>query len=523
MAHQLLRWRASGLARLAPVFLCGLMALWALPGRADAEDDLKDLLDDWGIDVRRKDEPGWERQRITLEKIADLQTQQSKRALMKLREESGRGDWRRARLILAAMARHASAKEVDELVRWVEKGKDVFLLEDLGEILAGVQVPATLEHLRGKGLKKASPMVKAQIARALGMQSDNEAVPALLLLLKQKFVRVRVEAVEALVKIRDDRAVSSVLLLLKDKDDRVRDAAAQALGHLGDKSAGEALVKALRDECPRVVESAAYSLGMLRDPERIPNLIKQLHVTADTDERVAHACALALAEISGESIGLDPKRWSDWWEAVEKDPFKRVEPDPDPRGEGAKGHAGEGAFPIRSSRVVFVLDVSHPMSWSGRLESAQAELTRVIEHLPCSTKFNIVIFSDSANAWAKELELADAAAIRKATKFVGRQRPQNGVNTWAALQLALKDEEADTIVLLSAGWSTVGAISEPDLILAEMRTVNRYRRVRIHCVALLSKTLPERFGGMETVRRAELFMRRLAADHDGEFKAITAR
>lgn len=515
-------WRMAvyRLPRLLLFFALLACALSAPPVRADAEDDLEDLLDEWEIVVRRKDERGWEEQRRVLDKIADVGTKQSKHALKRLRDQSGRGDWRRTRLVLAAMARHASPREVDGLIRWVEVGKDVFLLESLGEVLAQVRAPATIRHLCGKGLKKATPVVKAQIARALGMRGDKEAVPALLLLLKERFVRVRVEALDALAKLEDERAVSHVLVFLKDKDDRVRDAAARTLGQLGDKRVGEALVKALRDECPRVVESAALSLGMLRDPERIPDLIERLHETADINERVAHACAVALEEITGKAIGLDPDRWSDYWEAVKDRPFVRVDPEHEPpEGRTVPANRYYG-FPICSSRVVFVLDVSRSMGWNKRLETAQAELTKVIEHLSCSAKFNIVIFSDGANAWEQELELADARAIRKATKFVRKQRPQNGTNTWAALQLALKDEEADTIFLLSDGQPSVGAIVEPDLILAEMRTVNRYRRVRIHCVALLTGAAPTGFAGMEDMEKAEAFMRRLAADHDGNFKAV---
>jgi len=512
MAHTLPRW-------LLPLGIL-VLAVCMPPVYADAEDDLEDLLDEYEIVVRRKDERGWGEQRVVLEKIADINTKQSKRALKMLRNDAGRGDWRRTKLVLAAMARHATPKEIDEVIRWTEVGKDVFLLENMGEILCEAKEPATVEHLRGKGLKKATPVIKAQIARALGMQGDEASVPPLLMLLKEKFVRVRVEALEALAKLGDPSACSAVVVFLKDKDDRVRDAAAQTIGHLGNTACGEALVEALRDECPRVVESAALSLGMLRDPERIPDLIERLHETADINERVAHACALGLEEISGKAIGMDPERWSDWWEAVKDRPWKRVDPENEsPEGRTVPANRYYG-FPIRSSRVVFVLDISRSMGWNERLESAQAELTKVIEHLPCSTKFNIVVFSDGAAAWEKQLELADAKAIRKAVKFIGRQRPSNGTNTWDALQLALKDEEADTIFFLSDGQPSVGKYSEPDLILAEMRTLNRYRRVRIHCVALLLGQAPTGFAGMEDMERAEAFMRRLAEDHDGNFKAV---
>jgi len=517
---------AHALARPLLIFLLALLAFPAPPARADKDDDLEDLLDHYEIVVRRKDERGWTEQEAVLRKIADLDTKQSQRALKMLRNDAGRRDWRRTKLVLAAMARHASPKEIDEVIRWTEVGKDVFLLENMGEILCEAQEPKTREHLRGKGLKKATPVIKAQIARALGMIGDKTAVPPLLLLLKEKFVRVRVEALEALAKLGDSSACTAVALFLEDKDDRVRDAAAQAIGHLGNKACGPALVEALRDECPRVVESAALALGMLRDPERIPDLIERLHETSDLDDRVAFACAAGLEEISGMAIGVDPERWSDWWEAVKDRPWKRAdqhEQPPEGRTVPANRYYG---FPIRSSRVVFVLDISRSMGWNGRLEHAQQELINVIEHLPCSTKFNIVTFHDGARAWAKELEEADAGAIRKAVKFVERQRPGNGTNTWAALQLALKaekgkeDEAADTIFFLSDGQPSVGKYSEPDLILAEMRTVNRYRRVRIHCVALLIGQAPTGFAGMEDMEKAEAFMRHLASDHDGQFKAV---
>ena len=345
-------------------------------------------------------------------------------------------------------------------------------------------------------------------------------MPALLGLLDEKLPEVRVEAVRSLAALGDDRAVDLLLARLQDEDDRVRDAAALALGRLGDERAGEALVQALRDECGRVVESAALALGALGDPALIPDLIERLHETADIDERVAYACARALETITGKAIGLDPDRWTDWWDAVKDRPFERADPEREAH-EGRTVPANQYyGFPIYSSRVVFVLDVSKSMNACKRLESAQAELVKVIEHLPCSTKFNIVIFSDGANAWEKELALADPAAIKKAVKFVQRQKTQNKTNTWAALQLALKDEEVDTIFFLSDGQPSVGAISDADRILAEMRAANRYRRVRIHCVALLTGEAPTSHAEAKDMERAEAFMRSLAADHDGAFKAV---
>jgi len=246
-------------------------------------------------------------------------------------------------------------------------------------------------------------------------------------------------------------------------------------------------------------------------------LIAHLKATLSEDVRVSYACAKALEAISGKAIGLDPQRWADWWEAVKDRPFQKVDPEREaPEGRTVPANQYYG-FPIYSSRLVFVLDISRSMGWNGRLDRAKQELIRVVENLPPTTLFNIVTFSDGAGAWAKKMQEASAANVRKAVKFVDRLGPQNGTSAWQALALALEDEDVDTIFFLSDGSPTD---VEPDLILAQLRKVNRYRRVRIHCVALLIGEPPTGFAGMQDMEKAEAFMRRLAAENDGEVKVV---
>ena len=56
----------------------------------------------------------------------------------------------------------------------------------------------------------------------------------------------------------------------------------------------------------------------------------------------------------------------------------------------------------------------------------------------------------------------------------------------------------------------MGAVTDPELILLQVREWNRYRRMRIHAVALMRGSPPAAFQGTEDASRALAFMRRLA-------------
>jgi Mg-chelatase subunit ChlD len=177
-------------------------------------------------------------------------------------------------------------------------------------------------------------------------------------------------------------------------------------------------------------------------------------------------------------------------------------------------------FPVRSSRVAFVVDVSRSMSWNGRLETAQQELKQVLEHLPSGTRFNVLTYSDAAFSWAEKLVPATPENVRRAVRHVERLAPVAGTNIYDGLRLALKDEEVDSIYFLSDGSPTMGPVVDPDSILAEIAAMNRWRRVRIHTVALVKGDPPPGFGLAEDPARAAAFMKRLAEANDGTFREV---
>jgi len=61
---------------------------------------------------------------------------------------------------------------------------------------------------------------------------------------------------------------------------------------------------------------------------------------------------------------------------------------------------------------------------------------------------------------------------------------------------------------------------DPEELLAQVREMNRWRRVRIHAVALLKGEPPPVLASLEDGAAAASFMRRLAEENGGKFKDV---
>ncbi len=479
--------------------------------------DLAPLLAAYGSLSGKRDEAGYAAQRTILERISDLRRPEAQRALKTLLDEIGRGDRRSAALLLAAWVRRGSPADLDGAITWVERTHDPRLLSLLHHVVGGALEPATRRYLRENALARGVPAVKAELARAVGGMGEPEGVVPLLALLGEPHLLVRVEAIGALGLLKDARALGPLLALLGDADARLREAAARALGMIGSLDVLPHLLRALQDPAPLVVESVATALGLLGSPEAIEPLIVRLEGAASVDLRLADTLGRALERITGRRLGVDAEQWRAWWMSVKDKPFERIEQD----GVGSSVPTVRyHGFPVRSSKVIFVLDISRSMGWNGRLEAAQKELVSVLENLPRASRFNLVVFSDRAYRWESALVPATLTQVRRATAFIQRQQPVAGTAAHAALEAAFADPEADTIFFLSDGHPSGGTVLDPELILADVATWNRYRRARVHAIALLIGEPPAAWAGVEDGVRAAEFMRRLAEENDGMFKEI---
>jgi HEAT repeat protein len=489
-------------------------ALGAAPAPARADEALDPLLLEWEMVCRRHDERGYAEQRDLLDRIAALRSPRAQEGLAKLLTRPQ--TMRQQELILTALFRHATTGRIEGLLRAAEQDQNEWLLLALPSAVAAVASVPTREFLWGTALRRAPPAVKIRLIEGLGRLGDADAVPPLLMLLRHANLDVRVAVLEAVGRLSDARAVGPVAVYLQDEDWRVREAAARALGATSDARTTRALVRALRDENPRVVESAAGALGAVRDRDAIEDLIACLERVAETDLRVADTVANALQAITGRAFGVVPEGWREWWNTAKQTDWKRLSTPANPHTVPARRYYG---FPIRSSKLVFVLDISRSMGWNGRLDRAKDELARVFREMPSTTRFNIVTYSDGAEMWKPSLREATPTTVASAIKYVERQKPDNGTNTYEALMVAMSDPDADTIYFLSDGHPSIG-LSDPDLILAALRKENRHRNVHVHCVALIIGEPPIGYAGREDRTRATSFMERLAAENGGEFQKV---
>ena len=316
------------------------------------------------------------------------------------------------------------------------------------------------------------------------------------------------------------------------KDPRARALACQLLGRLSgaDARALPALLGALDDDASVVRLAAVAALSSVREPQVVGALVRCL---ASAEGRLADDCRLALQGLTGERHA-DAAAWTAWWEAqgdgyvVPDEATSAQAAPPAPRSRTVTRldqPAGRTVFEdVRSSRVVFVVDVSYSMRVRvlggdqpmTRLEYVQAELRRTLEELDDADRFNLVAFSADVKLWKKKLTKADRRGKGSALKWLAALRPDADTNIHDALEVAFLHDDVDTIYFLTDGNPTAGALTVNDEILAAVRAWNAGRNVRVHTVAFLAGDA-EAFQVVENKGMATRFLEALASENQGTF------
>jgi HEAT repeat protein len=159
--------------------------------------------------------------------------------------------------------------------------------------LGEIEDARAVEGLMG-GLKDSDRRVRKQVAWALGEIGDPRAVVVLVGAVADTDTDVRRQAAWALGEIGDPAAVEPLVAALKDKDAEVRSQAAWALGEIDDRRAVAGLAGALQDTDVRVRKQAAWALGEIADPRASGPLAKALK---DASAEVRKQAAWALGEM----------------------------------------------------------------------------------------------------------------------------------------------------------------------------------------------------------------------------------
>lgn len=256
-------------------------------------------------------------------------------------------------------------------------------------------------------------------------------------------------------------------------------------------------------------KSIVEALIAMHDPAAVTLLIDTL---PENTGRTRATVDLYLGRATGEQIGSDAKAWKVWWQANR---------------ETAKlANVGDlnvttkyGTYyeiPIRTQRVVFLIDTSDSMRAGegvSRMEAAKKALIETLNGLNAQVEFNVLAFHDGVTHWKRSgLLPANAKNKADAIQFVQKWTALGKTATYDGLMAAFEcDPNLEAIFCVSDGDPSTGRVVDPAAILDEVRQINRARRVNIHSIGV--------FGGQQYESLAT-FMKTLAEQNAGEFKRV---
>jgi HEAT repeat protein len=440
--------------------------------------------------------------------------------------DAGDRDAAEALITLAAQAPPALRQQVtNRLATLRSDGAVAALLEALGSreetvrrvaapALAGVVRPEVSAALVRRLRSEKDDEVRLQLLEALGEQGDPGATAALLRATRKRGAE-RWAALRSLARIGfgqpEARAYLVGCLGSRSWEDRV--VAVDAAGISGEVQLGDELLPLLEDPRWEVRLATAEALRHLRAAEWIEPLVRRTSVEENT--RVRAAMFQSLFDITGLSIPDSPETWTRWWE--EQGAGFEIPEVVQPRPMTVSGATAASFYglPLRSERLVFVIDQSGSMSARDttaseedtgprrtRLEQAVVETLNAVRSLDASAQVNVIFFESGIHPWKESVTKLGRKNREDLEQYLGRQRPMGGTNLFDGLELALQDAEVDTVVLLSDGSPGAGRYVSTEDILRAVGRVNQTRRIAIHCVSL--------------GRDSEL-LRRLAAENGGRY------
>ncbi|MFK7882937.1 MAG: hypothetical protein AB8F26_01985 [Phycisphaerales bacterium] len=184
--------------------------------------------------------------------------------------------------------------------------------------------------------------------------------------------------------------------------------------------------------------------------------------------------------------------------------------------------SGDGAsffgLEAKGTRFAYIVDISGSMrTTSGAMQSrwdlTRQELIRSIRSLEAGAEFHVQLYeSDSkslygTNAWID----ATAASKRSAASGLSAVYPDGATNPEPAFRAIFRlDPEPDAIY-----YMTDGEVSDPGELASVIRSLNRRKRVPIHCVLFGDA------GSADAQQRVESFMKNVARQSGGRFTRIS--
>lgn len=386
-----------------------------------------------------------------------------------------------------------------------------------------------------------APRVAALRSLALGDRDDQDR--ALVAGLADDDVRVRLAAAESLRRRADPEALAPLAAVLRSESHPVvAQALVQAIAaNLRRDASGERSKHAVGTAVARIGE-----LGWRVDLEvvdliarfpirdavpRLLGLLEELPADRGRTRSSEHAQQLrtrtieVLRGLTGARLPEDSvSAWRGFWE--QEGPNLQLRALPSNPRVGRTTTGGWFGIEVRGQETAFVLDVSRSMRTAvggagpdaglSRLDYAVRQLIEVAQGMPREWRLRVIAFADEPHVWNDRGVRADSRTMRALTSFLEVQRPGGRSDLRQAIAIALgadalrfgrqSEHPVDEVFVFSDGLPTgANGPEEPDSLLAWVREINRYQKIRIHAVMAGDGAL-----GAD-------FMRRLAAENGGEF------
>ncbi|MFN0206041.1 MAG: VWA domain-containing protein [Planctomycetota bacterium] len=394
--------------------------------------------------------------------------------------------------------------------------------------------------------RSASPPARrAAAVRALGIIKDTKTKLAVFAAASDPSPMVRAAAMGAAVEIGGVRP-SSICAWLAEPEPETKiaalNAASKFIVKITDPADRESVitgVRALLTDTNYQIRARAIEI-LVAAPSRdsIPALIagmerENLNIPLGTGrKRILLKFGEALERITGMGIPADdPARWAEWWTSVY---LKfRLGDQVAGRPVTAASHENYFTIPIKTDRMVFLIDVSrsmdepsgsppagpklikpaNPKSWT-KLEKVKNELLRLVRELNNSDHFDIIAFSGEPKAAFSQLRRATKENKKAAEKFLIQQIASGETALYEAFAAAFQNSSdgPDTLFVLTDGESTAGSVSLPGDLEKRVATLNPERAVEIHTI----------FAGTpgSAGAQGELLLERIAKNHKGEFRRV---
>lgn len=393
-----------------------------------------------------------------------------------------------------------------------------------------------IEALAKHGFTKQTAEVRAVAVKAL-VAAGTAGVPALRTALDDKDPFVRVAAARGIAAAGDRSSAPKLHELLTAREPIVRAAACDAIGEiLGAEAVGTASAVALGDVAAEPRIAAVRVLGRFPTADSVAQVARclvhpswSLRVAAaeslaehgvgeaavreaakelvdaigrEERRRVKRAMGEALWSLTGIDFGPEPDLWRKWYSEAGRtfDPPKR-RPQRAPRAENST-HGGLLDLPLESEHVTFVLDMSSSMNDPVRFgvkttkrEDLVAAFDGVVDRLPKPSWMNLITFATDVKPYKARLFEATPAARSAVTRELAKTQPDGRTNIFDAVETALADGDADTVVLVTDGAPSAGKRTSRSGIIEAVVELNRYRLARVHTVEIGAANTGARWKG----------------------------